>query len=68
MGCSNGKLKKTSSVESYPDSRVPFSKEEILDIQDLWGLTKQKFEDTAKDNLMRYSIRIFLIVHAKSSL
>ena len=51
MGCSNGKLETVPVC--YPDNRVPFTKEEIEDLQDVWGMIKHRFEDAAKDNLMR---------------
>lgn len=59
MGCSNATLSPSSSHspkigKQIPDTRVPFTTDEIGEIQLFWEYTKTKFHDTAKESLIRY--------------
>ena len=50
MGCYNGtQLPKNSIL----DSRLPFSVAEVEEIKAVWDLVKRKFEETAREMLIR---------------
>ena len=51
MGCSHAS--NVVVAKNDIDSRIPFNRTQIEEIQDFWEMVKRKFEDTAKENMIR---------------
>ena len=52
MGCSQASH--VVVTKNDIDSRIPFNRTQIEEIQDFWEMVKRKFEDTAKENMIRW--------------
>lgn len=53
-GCSsNGTQVAVSGPQIDMDPRVPLTRTELEDIRTAWSYVKRKFEDTARENLIR---------------
>ena len=53
MGCSNSRTSSVMSRRMSVASRKPFNKAQIAEIRAIWEKVKRKFEETAKEMLIR---------------